>query len=121
MIYMQLQIVDRDAWGDAQRLRSRNHVCSSVENVAPSAYVCLLGHMETSICALATTTGRPREEAPSALSNITRFLHHYHPYGHIYLFSNLAILSFSWLATRLLSGTDRAAQFRLSSCKSFMV
>ncbi|KAL9260512.1 hypothetical protein AKJ16_DCAP01182 [Drosera capensis] len=57
---------DRGATRDARRRRSRSRACSSARSVAQSACVCLQGHMGTSRCALAITTGRPREEPPSA-------------------------------------------------------
>ncbi|XVF56236.1 hypothetical protein PTKIN_Ptkin06aG0102500 [Pterospermum kingtungense] len=54
---------------DAQRHNTRSHACSSAISAAPSACVCHLVLMETSKSALATTTGRPSEEDPSALSS----------------------------------------------------
>ncbi|GMQ10638.1 hypothetical protein CsSME_00053564 [Camellia sinensis var. sinensis] len=56
-----------NAKGGVAKHNTRNHACSSATNVAQSACVFPLAIMGTRVCALATTTGRPREEAPSAL------------------------------------------------------
>ncbi|CAL5441580.1 unnamed protein product [Camellia sinensis] len=56
-----------NARGGVAKHNTRNHACSSATNVAQSACVFPLAIMGTRVCALATTTGRPREEAPSAL------------------------------------------------------
>ncbi|KAI7985267.1 hypothetical protein LOK49_LG14G00678 [Camellia lanceoleosa] len=60
-------VLAADAQGGVAKHSTRNHACSSATNVAPSACVFPLAIMGTRVCALATTTGRPREEAPSAL------------------------------------------------------
>jgi len=44
--------------------------CCSAKNAAGSASVCPQAHMATSRSAPATTTGRPRKVAPSALDSI---------------------------------------------------
>ncbi|XWS73611.1 hypothetical protein CRYUN_Cryun02cG0143400 [Craigia yunnanensis] len=62
-----MQNVVQDAQPDALQQRTRSHACFSVKSAVPSAYVCLQAHMETNNIAHATTTGRPREEAPNAL------------------------------------------------------
>ncbi|KAF7121314.1 hypothetical protein RHSIM_Rhsim13G0216800 [Rhododendron simsii] len=53
----------------AQRRRTRSHACSSARSVVLNACVCLREPMETSRFALATITGRPREEDPNALES----------------------------------------------------
>ncbi|EOY03461.1 Uncharacterized protein TCM_018553 [Theobroma cacao] len=53
--------------GGAARPSTISHACSSVRNAAGNACVCPQGIMGTKLCALATTTGRPRKEDPSAL------------------------------------------------------
>ncbi|CAL5362215.1 unnamed protein product [Camellia sinensis] len=58
-----------NARGGVAKHNTRNHACSSATNVAQSACVFPLAIMGTRVCALATTTGRPREEAPSALKS----------------------------------------------------
>ncbi|PON93590.1 hypothetical protein TorRG33x02_105740 [Trema orientale] len=58
-----------NAQGDAAKHNTTNHACFSAKNAATSAFVCLLATMATKLCALATTTGRPREEDPSALES----------------------------------------------------
>ncbi|KAF5941164.1 hypothetical protein HYC85_022331 [Camellia sinensis] len=62
-----LKNVDRVAQKDAQRQRSRSHVCFFVKNAARYACVYRPELMATSSSALATIIGRPREEAPNAL------------------------------------------------------
>ncbi|KAE8021682.1 hypothetical protein FH972_007553 [Carpinus fangiana] len=57
----------RNARGGAARPNTTSHACSSVRSAAKSACACLRGITGTKLCALATTTGRPRKEAPSAL------------------------------------------------------
>lgn len=56
-----------NAQEDVARHSTTNHACSTAKNVVPSACVFLLATMETRLCALATTTGRLRVEAPNAL------------------------------------------------------
>ncbi|XP_027920442.1 uncharacterized protein LOC114178624 isoform X2 [Vigna unguiculata] len=51
---------------DVQIRNTRNRVCFSARSVVRSACVCLLELMATSRFALATTTGRPKEEDPNA-------------------------------------------------------
>ncbi|XVF16621.1 hypothetical protein REPUB_Repub10bG0048300 [Reevesia pubescens] len=55
------------ARGGAARPNTTSPACSSVRNAARNACVFLQGIMATKLCALATTTGRPRKEDPSAL------------------------------------------------------
>ncbi|KAJ0021452.1 hypothetical protein Pint_30961 [Pistacia integerrima] len=57
----------QNAHTDAQPQHTRNHACSSAKNAVQSVCVCPLEPMATSKLALATTIGRPREEAPNAL------------------------------------------------------
>ncbi|KAE8675806.1 F-box protein [Hibiscus syriacus] len=57
----------RSAQGDVARPSTTNHACSSVRNAAGHACVCPQGITGTNKFALATTTGRPRKEAPNAL------------------------------------------------------
>ncbi|CAB4308820.1 unnamed protein product [Prunus armeniaca] len=57
---------DRGAPLGARPQHTRSLVCFSAKSVVQSACVCLLEHMETSKFALATTTGRPREEDQNA-------------------------------------------------------
>ncbi|KAJ0042283.1 hypothetical protein Pint_19224 [Pistacia integerrima] len=59
--------VHHNVRGDAARLNIISHACSSVRSVAKSAFVCPQVSMATNKSALATTTGRPRREAPNAL------------------------------------------------------
>ncbi|WVZ07349.1 hypothetical protein V8G54_020695 [Vigna mungo] len=59
--------VDHVAQLDVQIRNTRNRVCFSARSAVPSACVCLLELMVTSRFALATTTGRPKEEDPNAL------------------------------------------------------
>ncbi|KAL9398300.1 hypothetical protein Peur_007261 [Populus x canadensis] len=69
-----LKSADLVALVDAPRQPSRSHACSSARSAVPSACVCLLELMGTSNLVPATTTGRPRGEAPSALEDlINRF------------------------------------------------
>ncbi|KAG5536613.1 hypothetical protein RHGRI_024138 [Rhododendron griersonianum] len=58
---------DRNAQGDVAKHSTRNHACSSATNVAQSACVFPMATTGTRVHALATTTGRPRKEAPNAL------------------------------------------------------
>uniref|UniRef100_A0A7N2KY02 Uncharacterized protein n=1 Tax=Quercus lobata TaxID=97700 RepID=A0A7N2KY02_QUELO len=51
----------------ARQLHKRSHACFSALSAAQSASVFLLALMATSKFALATITGRPRQEDPSAL------------------------------------------------------
>lgn len=67
-VCINLQSVERGAYTDVQRQHSRNHACFSVKNAVRSAFVCLQEPMETSNFALATITGRPREEALNVLN-----------------------------------------------------
>ncbi|KAH9310144.1 hypothetical protein KI387_038055, partial [Taxus chinensis] len=55
----------------AQQPPTKSHVCFTVTNAVQSACVFHLEHMETSSSAPATTTGRPKEEAPNALESET--------------------------------------------------
>lgn len=69
MIFLEckkLQNVDHVAQLDVQIHNTRNRVCFSARSAVPSACVCLLELMATSRFALATTTGRPKEEDPNA-------------------------------------------------------
>ncbi|GAV69370.1 hypothetical protein CFOL_v3_12871 [Cephalotus follicularis] len=59
--------VDQDALEDVQIHNTRSHACSFAKSAVPSACVCLQELMATSKFALATMTGRPREEDPNAL------------------------------------------------------
>ncbi|BBH02292.1 Gibberellin-regulated family protein [Prunus dulcis] len=61
-----LKSADRGALLGARPQHTRSLVCFSAKSVVQSACVCLLEHMETSKFALATTTGRPREEDQNA-------------------------------------------------------
>ncbi|KAL9411613.1 hypothetical protein AB3S75_045252 [Citrus x aurantiifolia] len=65
-----LKSADHDARQDAQRHNTGSHACSSVKSAVPSACVCLLDFMETSNPALATITGKLREEDRNALELI---------------------------------------------------
>ncbi|OVA13370.1 hypothetical protein BVC80_285g107 [Macleaya cordata] len=64
------------AMGDVRRGAARrsttSHACSSVRSAAGLACVCPQVSMATKLCALATTTGRPRKEDPSALRSQSR-------------------------------------------------
>jgi len=64
---MAWQNVGEDVQQGAQQLNTRSHVCSSATNAVPSACVFPQALMATSSSAPATTTGRPRGEAPNAL------------------------------------------------------
>lgn len=66
MVYM-MQSVPPVVRLGARKQLTRNPACSSARNAAPSACAFLQEHTETSNSAPATTTGRPREEDPSAL------------------------------------------------------
>ncbi|KAG2399049.1 uncharacterized protein HKW66_Vig0084690 [Vigna angularis] len=63
--------LDRNALLNAQedvaRHSTTSHACSSVKSAAKLAYVFPLATMGTSLCAPATTTGRPSVEDPNAL------------------------------------------------------
>ena len=75
--------VHLSAQGGVARHSTINHACSSVRNVAGHAFVFLQGIMGTNKFALATTTGKPRKEAPNALKLLKRrpfFFLHYYPY-----------------------------------------
>jgi len=61
-----LQNVAHAAQVDVQIRNTRNRVCFSARSAVPSACVCLLELMATSRFALATITGRPKEEDPNA-------------------------------------------------------
>ncbi|BAT83371.1 hypothetical protein VIGAN_04051000 [Vigna angularis var. angularis] len=56
-----------NARGDATRPNTTSPACFSVRSAAGSACVFLRVIMVIRLCALATTTGRPRREDPSAL------------------------------------------------------
>ncbi|KAL3526527.1 hypothetical protein ACH5RR_011183 [Cinchona calisaya] len=56
-----------NARGGAAGPSTTSHACSSVKSAAESACACPQAIMGTKPCALATTTGRPRKEDPSAL------------------------------------------------------
>ncbi|KAL3525931.1 hypothetical protein ACH5RR_014303 [Cinchona calisaya] len=57
-----------NARGGAAEPSTTSHACSSVKSVAESACVCHRVIMGTKLFVLATTTGRPNMEDPSALS-----------------------------------------------------
>jgi len=59
-----------NAQEDVARHSTTSHACSSVKSAAKLAYVFLLATMGTSLCAPATTTGRPSVEDPNALEVI---------------------------------------------------
>jgi len=61
------QIVEQGAVQDAQQPNTRSHACSSATNAMRNACVPHQVPMATNRSALATTTGRPREVAPSVL------------------------------------------------------
>lgn len=63
------QNVHQGAPPGAQPQHTRSHACSSAKSAVQSACVCLPARMGTNSLALATTTGRPREEGPNALEN----------------------------------------------------
>ncbi|KAL5143553.1 hypothetical protein HKD37_09G026478 [Glycine soja] len=56
-----------NARGDVARPNTTSPACFSVRSAAGNACVCPRGIMVIKLCALATTTGRPRKEDPSAL------------------------------------------------------
>ena len=56
-----------NARGDVARPNTTSPACFSVRSAAGHACVCPRGIMVIKLCALATTTGRPRKEDPSAL------------------------------------------------------
>ncbi|KAF7819709.1 hypothetical protein G2W53_025164 [Senna tora] len=58
-----------NALGDAREHNTTSPACSSVRNAVANACACLLAIMATKLCALATTTGRPRKEDQSALDH----------------------------------------------------
>lgn len=62
-----MQIAGLGARVDARQHHIRSRACSSAKSVVPSACACPPARTETSKCALATITGRPREEDPNAL------------------------------------------------------
>ena len=53
----------------AQKQHSKSHACSSAKSAVLNAYVFLQELMGTRNSALATITGRPREEDPNALEH----------------------------------------------------
>ncbi|KAK9926012.1 hypothetical protein M0R45_023268 [Rubus argutus] len=59
----------RSVQGDVARHSTTNHACSSARNAVLSVCVFLLASMATKLCALATTTGRPRKEDPNVLES----------------------------------------------------
>ncbi|KAG6735301.1 hypothetical protein POTOM_062141 [Populus tomentosa] len=59
--------VHHNARGGAARPSTISHACSSARSAAGSASAFPQGIMGIKLCALATTTGRPRKEGPSAL------------------------------------------------------
>lgn len=61
------QNAQRNVKGDVAKHNTRSHVCFSAKNVAESVFVFPLASMETSKFALATITGRQREEDQNAL------------------------------------------------------
>ena len=63
-----LQNAMDNAQGDVQRHNTTSHACSSARNAAGNASVSRQASMATSRSALATTTGRPKGVAPSALN-----------------------------------------------------
>ncbi|KAF9663731.1 hypothetical protein SADUNF_Sadunf17G0082600 [Salix dunnii] len=56
-----------NARGGVARPSTISHACSSVRSAARSASAFPQGIMGIKLCALATITGRPRKEDPSAL------------------------------------------------------
>ncbi|GLT57637.1 hypothetical protein SLA2020_305950 [Shorea laevis] len=68
-----LQIANRNVHTVAQRLRTRSLACSSASSAVPNASAFLQALMVTGRSALATTTGRPRKENPSALDHLNQF------------------------------------------------
>lgn len=67
---MEKQSAVQDAAQGAQTRNTRSRACSSAKSVVQNAYVCLRGLTATNNPARAITTGRPNEEAPSALESI---------------------------------------------------
>ena len=61
------QNVHHNARGGVARPSTISHACSSVRSAARSASAFPQGIMGIKLCALATTTGRPRKEGLSAL------------------------------------------------------
>ncbi|CAI9109698.1 OLC1v1009570C1 [Oldenlandia corymbosa var. corymbosa] len=59
-----------NARGDAAKRSTTSLACSSARNAAASASVFPLAFMATKVFALATITGRPKKEDPSALNLI---------------------------------------------------
>ncbi|KAK9925078.1 hypothetical protein M0R45_033419 [Rubus argutus] len=59
------------AQGGAARPNTTSPACSSARNAVASACVSPRGIMETKLCALATTTGRPRKEDQNALEALS--------------------------------------------------
>lgn len=68
------QNAHHNARGDVARRSTTNHACFSVKSAVPSACVYPLATMGIRQCALATTTGRPRREDPSALRSFPSLL-----------------------------------------------
>lgn len=60
------QIVNQGVLTVALQLHTRSHACFSARSVVQNAYAFLLVHMATSKFALATTTGRQKEEDQNA-------------------------------------------------------
>ncbi|GKV00182.1 hypothetical protein SLEP1_g12917 [Rubroshorea leprosula] len=69
-----LQTANRNVHTVAQQLRTRSLACSSASSAVPNASAFLQVLMATGRSALATTTGRPRKENPSALDHLINFL-----------------------------------------------
>lgn len=81
------QNAPHNARGGAGEPSTRSRACSSVTSAAGSACACLRGIMVIKPCALATTTGRPRKEDPSALKPATL-------YSILYISSYLSLITF---------------------------
>ncbi|CAK7327988.1 unnamed protein product, partial [Dovyalis caffra] len=62
-----LKSARHNARGGARRPSIISHACSSVRSAAGSASAFPQGFMAIKLCALATTTGRPRKEDPNVL------------------------------------------------------
>lgn len=67
MFGMDEQNAHHNARGGAEKHSTTRRACFSVRSAVGNACACLLGIMATKLCALATTTGRPRKEDPSVL------------------------------------------------------
>nr|AFK43150.1 unknown [Lotus japonicus] len=63
-----------NARGGAAGPSTTNLACFSAKSAAGLASVCPRVIMGTKLCALATTTGRPREEVPSALKHVLHLI-----------------------------------------------